>query len=46
MRGPVSITYPVPLTARLDALAAEDYEYPPFDGLMADEADFERGPSG
>ena len=38
MRGPVSITYPVPLTARLDALAAED---PAFDGLMADKAHFE-----
>lgn len=44
MRGPVSITYPVPLTARLDALAAEDYEYPPFDGLMADQAHFAEDP--
>ena len=44
MRGPVSITYPVPLTARLDALAAEDYEYPPVDGLMAEEDDFEQDP--
>ena len=44
MRGPVSITYPVPLTARLDALAAEEYEYPPFDGLMAEEDDFEQDP--
>ena len=42
MRGPVSITYPVPLTARLDALAAEDYEYPPVDGLMAEADDFEQ----
>ncbi len=41
MRGPVSITYPVPLTARLDALAAED---PAFDGLMADQAHFAEDP--
>lgn len=44
MRGPVSITYPVPQTARLDALAAEHYEYPPFDGLMADEDDVAEDP--
>jgi hypothetical protein len=41
MREKVSITYPVPLAARLDALAAEPVEYPPFDGLMAGEDDLE-----
>ena len=44
MRGPVSITYPVPLAARLDALAAEQYEYPSFDDLLADEDDLEEEP--
>jgi len=41
MRGPVSITYPVPLTERLDALAAEQNEHPPFDGLMAGDDELE-----
>lgn len=40
MRGPVSITYPVPLTVRLDALAAEQDAYPRFDNL-AGENEFE-----
>lgn len=35
MQGPVSITYPTPLAARLDALAVED-EFPAFvEGLMS-----------
>jgi hypothetical protein len=37
MRGPVNITYPVPLAVRLDALAAEPEVYPPFDDLIAGE---------
>jgi hypothetical protein len=41
LRGPVSITYPVPLTVRLDALAAEQDTYPPFDDPLADEDEFE-----
>jgi hypothetical protein len=41
LRGPVSITFPVPLTARLDALAAEQDPYPPFDDLLAGEDEFE-----
>lgn len=44
MRGPVSITYPVPLTVRLDALAAEQDAYPPFDDLMADEDTLDEEP--
>jgi len=35
MEGPVSITYPTSLAARLDALAVED-EFPAFEGLMSD----------
>jgi hypothetical protein len=34
MQGPVSITYPTPLAARLDALAVED-EFPAFEGLVS-----------
>jgi hypothetical protein len=34
MDGPVEITYPVPLSARLDALAAADDGYPSFDLMM------------
>ncbi len=34
MDGPVSITYPTPLAARLDALDAVADSYPAFDGLM------------
>jgi len=34
MEGPVSITYPTSLAARLDALAVED-EFPAFEGLMS-----------
>jgi hypothetical protein len=34
MRGPVNITYPVPLAVRLDALAADPGVYPPFDDLI------------
>jgi len=41
MREKVSITYPVPLAVRLDALAAEPVEYPPIDSLMAGEGDLE-----
>lgn len=44
MRGPVSITYPVPLAARLDALAAKQYEYPPFDDLVAYDDELEEDP--
>ena len=34
MQGPVSITYPTPLAARLDALAAVEDSYPAFEVLM------------
>jgi hypothetical protein len=44
MRGPVSITYPVPLAVRLDALAAEQERYPPFDDLIASEDELEQEP--
>jgi hypothetical protein len=44
MGGPVSITYPVPLAARLDALAAKQYEYPPFDDLVAYDDELEEDP--
>ena len=36
MEGPVSITYPTPLAARLDALAAVEDSYPAFEVLMGD----------
>lgn len=36
MQGPVSITYPTPLAARLDALAAVEDSYPAFEVLMGD----------
>ena len=44
MRGPVSITYPVPLAVRLDALAAEPEAYPPFDDPIAGEVELEEEP--
>jgi hypothetical protein len=44
LRGPVGITYPVPLAVRLDALAAEPEVYPPFDDLIAGEDELEEEP--
>jgi hypothetical protein len=42
MRGPVSITYPVPLAVRLDALASEQDAYSPFDDPIAGELEREQ----
>jgi hypothetical protein len=44
MRGPVNITYPVPLAARLDALAAEQEDYAALDVAMAGANSLEEEP--